>query len=281
MSYFGVSTSGYILHATNDKALFGFGELRGDASGILGDNRVTRLQGRPISSTAPNSSDFIQWNGSEFIYTAAASSNHNILSSTHTDTQPEAVTRGAIIYGSGASPKWARMPLGSQGFVIYSDGTDITYTRLGAVTPFSLGTVGAPSFTFTGDTNTGMSAANADVLVFSAGASGLMRLDGVNNYVALDGGHVHKVTLSTGNYTLTSADYAVIVSALFSNSVTLPTSPMNGQTFVIKDGSGNAQSNNITINGNGKTIDGNSTILLRNNYASFTLSYNGTQWSVL
>ncbi len=59
--------------------------------------------------------------------TSGASSAHNFLSATHTDTLAATVTRGDIIVGNG-TPKWSDLALGSAGKILRSDGTDLTYS---------------------------------------------------------------------------------------------------------------------------------------------------------
>jgi len=51
---------------------------------------------------------------------------------------------------------------------------------------------------------------------------------------------------------------------------------LNGQTYVVKDEGGNANSNNITILASGaETIDGKNSIVLESPYASVQLYCNG------
>jgi hypothetical protein len=64
-------------------------------------------------------------------------------------------------------------------------------------------------------------------------------------------------------------------------TITLPLAPVTGREIVIKDGKGDAATNNITISGNGKTIDGNANFVINNNYDSVTIIYNGTQWNII
>lgn len=63
--------------------------------------------------------------------------------------------------------------------------------------------------------------------------------------------------------------------------VTLPATPSTGQKVDIKDSTGNSPTNNITINGNGKNIDGQATFLINVSYGSVTLMYNGAEWSIV
>jgi len=66
-------------------------------------------------------------------------------------------------------------------------------------------------------------------------------------------------------------------------TITLPgtNSVAVGKIFLIKDEGGNAGTNNITIATTGNVnIDGSSTIVLDSDYASISVYYNGTEWSV-
>lgn len=54
---------------------------------------------------------------------------HNILSASHGDTLADSVLRGDLIVGN-ATPKWARLPLGSIGKIPISDGSDLVYRLL-------------------------------------------------------------------------------------------------------------------------------------------------------
>jgi hypothetical protein len=63
--------------------------------------------------------------------------------------------------------------------------------------------------------------------------------------------------------------------------VNLPASPSTGQHFYIKDGSGNAETNNITITPASGTIDGAGTFIIDTNYADQHVHYNGTEWGNL
>lgn len=86
------------------------------------------------------------------------------------------------------------------------------------------------------------------------------------------------------NYTQTGISYAVLptdflIGCSASNiTITLPAAPVSSRLLVVKDESGTATATPITLNGNGKNINGNATLSLDQNYASFNLYYNGTAW---
>lgn len=89
------------------------------------------------------------------------------------------------------------------------------------------------------------------------------------------------VYIATGNYAPNGADNFIIVNRATgaATTITLPSSPVVGKTYIIKDGKGDAATNNITVNGNGKNIDGAASFVININYGSLSLVYNGTQWN--
>lgn len=94
-------------------------------------------------------------------------------------------------------------------------------------------------------------------------------------------GRRRAVTSVTGTYpVVVTDDYLAITTLAAPFTITLPAGPTLGDTYEIKDTVGNAGVNNVTISGNGANIDGAATILLSQNYASFVVTYTGTQWSV-
>ncbi len=65
-------------------------------------------------------------------------------------------------------------------------------------------------------------------------------------------------------------------------TIRLPNAPTTGRIFVIKDRTGNALANNVTITtvGGAVTLDGSTTYLLNSNYEAATLIFNGTSYEV-
>ena len=102
----------------------------------------------------------------------------------------------------------------------------------------------------------------------------------------LSGQLIIKATLVTSgdSYSINSAtDQIVIVnkSSGSATSLTLPSNPVTGMVYTIKDGKGDALSNNITITPSSGTIDGSSNLVIVANYASVNLVYNGTEWNII
>jgi hypothetical protein len=92
-----------------------------------------------------------------------------------------------------------------------------------------------------------------------------------------------RVITSSGDVAVLSTDNVIIVNKTVgaTTAVNLPSSPSTNQYFVVKDGKGDANTNNITINGNGKTIDGGSSLIIGSPYGWNQLIYNGTEWNII
>jgi len=99
---------------------------------------------------------------------------------------------------------------------------------------------------------------------------------------SVGGGWTAAVTVVTANYTVLTSDNVIVVnkSTGSATTITLPASPTTGSMVIVKDGKGDAATNNITIQGNGKNIDGTASRVININYGAFSLAYNGTQWNV-
>jgi hypothetical protein len=89
-------------------------------------------------------------------------------------------------------------------------------------------------------------------------------------------------TVSSGTaptFTITNTFFNAITST--TTGVFLPATPTIGQQHVIKDINGTAAATPITVDGNGNTIDGSSSIDLVNNYESTTLIFGPTEWNII
>jgi hypothetical protein len=93
-----------------------------------------------------------------------------------------------------------------------------------------------------------------------------------------------RVVTAAGAITVSATtDHIIIVNKTTgaATTVNLPGSPTTGLTYVIKDGKGDANTNNITITPAAGNIDGSGTFVMTTNYASKTIVYNGTQWNIV
>ena len=95
-----------------------------------------------------------------------------------------------------------------------------------------------------------------------------------------DGGVKFPRRSITSNYTVVLTDYYIAADSTGATiQVTLPSaaSTLDGQTFVVKDEGGNADSNNITVLAPGSDqIDGQNSLVLKSPYASVQIYSNGT-----
>jgi hypothetical protein len=94
------------------------------------------------------------------------------------------------------------------------------------------------------------------------------------------------VITAVGAVTVTTGMNIVILNKTSgaATTVNLPSgsSSGTGKMFVVKDGKGDAATNNITVTPNGgDTIDGGSTYVLNTNYEAATFIWNGTQWNII
>lgn len=100
----------------------------------------------------------------------------------------------------------------------------------------------------------------------------------IRYYLQNDGGYVNNVDVKSAAYTVTVEDYMIecnAASAAF--TVTLPASPLTGQTYIISkiDAIG---ANLVTIGLNGKNVNGSSTNpTLSTQYEGYRLIYTGSE----
>lgn len=141
-------------------------------------------------------------------------------------------------------------------------------------------TVGGTNTTVTGT----LSLATAPATGVSTDAYLVRASDGTIKTIST-GGNIYSQQVVTGaSTTLTaSSPYLILVNYVNPATITLPASPSNGQAFKIKDASGNALVNNITIAGNGNTIDGASSATINTDSGALELAYNQAldKWFVL
>jgi hypothetical protein len=93
--------------------------------------------------------------------------------------------------------------------------------------------------------------------------------------------HITEISSAGGTYAvLDDDDYIAITTLAVAFQIDLPATPTLGDTFTVKDTTGNAAISNVTISGNGNNIDGAASFLLSQPYAAATFTFAGGQWSV-
>jgi hypothetical protein len=92
---------------------------------------------------------------------------------------------------------------------------------------------------------------------------------------------VKRTTVADANYTILSTDYLIVYTSLTTGrTATLPTAvSITGREYVVKDETGSAGTNNITIaTTGGQTIDGAATKVINANYGVVKVYSNGANW---
>lgn len=110
---------------------------------------------------------------------------------------------------------------------------------------------------------------------------GVTTASAVENKFVFNKGWRRNITNVAGTTTVQDGyDYLAITTLSAPFTITLPATPVLGDTYTVKDTTGNAGTNNVTVDGNGNNIDGIGTFLLSQPYAAATFTFAGGQWSV-
>lgn len=103
-----------------------------------------------------------------------------------------------------------------------------------------------------------------------------------NKFFMISGQRINLTNVTTTPITVLDGYFALMVdSTTLAITVNLPASPQKGDTYTVKDSTGNAAANNVITAGNGHTIDGASIKTITSNYGALKVTYNGTQWNLL
>jgi hypothetical protein len=92
---------------------------------------------------------------------------------------------------------------------------------------------------------------------------------------------ITQLAFPTPYLVLPTDDVIQVSTTTTAYTVRLPLVPFQGQTFTVKDFANTAATRNITIDGNGKNIDGSATFVINVNRSSITVCYEGTAWSII
>lgn len=107
-------------------------------------------------------------------------------------------------------------------------------------------------------------------------------LSGTNVQAALDevaaSAYIQDVTVTT-HYLVLPTNDLILCNHTAPIDITLPLIPEEHKEYTVKDKSGAASTFPITVKGNGKLIDGLSTLLISSNYGSVDFIYDGTDWN--
>lgn len=92
------------------------------------------------------------------------------------------------------------------------------------------------------------------------------------------------VKTTSGDVTCVNESQVIVLKdSGAATAVTLPTNStlLTGQTIIVKDGKGDAATNNITVAAATGNIDGAANYVISQNYGSATFTWNGTEWGVI
>jgi hypothetical protein len=89
------------------------------------------------------------------------------------------------------------------------------------------------------------------------------------------------VVTSASPYNALVTDCVIISNKTVAGAgtINLSSTLQTGRVVIIKDGKGDANANNITVQGNGKNIDGAASKVINTAYGVLRVIYNGTEWS--
>lgn len=96
-------------------------------------------------------------------------------------------------------------------------------------------------------------------------------------------GYLWPITaVASSPYVVLAADYYLSVDTTSARTIQLPNAPTTGRPIIVKDRSGSAATNNITITtvGGAVNIDGLTSITINTNYASLAFVFNGTSYEI-
>jgi hypothetical protein len=172
----------------------------------------------------------------------------------------------------------------------------------GAATTLSIGNASGTATVNGGLTATGTLTGNGTVTLNPANASVSLQPTGTGSVTinpatvgSINSVNIGATTAGTGRFTsltigyravtgasatIAAADAIVGVNYGGACALTLP-AVASGKKIIIKDESGAAITNNITITPATGTIDGASNIILNISYGAYTLYSNGTNWFVI
>jgi hypothetical protein len=259
----------------------------GPASGDLGNNYpgpiVIAIQGNPINDAGPVVDQFLGWDGSTWgpMYLTGAppiGGAGGDLSNTYPNPTVAKINGNAI--------KSQVLNSGYDGYVL----TWVNFTNEWEAkpTPAALPPSGSAGGDLSGTyPNPTVKAIQGNAIantVLGSIQDGyvLTWINADNQWEAKrveNDGVIQNVIIITGDYSIELTDTVISVGSISGTvNVTLPNNPTVGQTFVIKDGRGNAATHNITINGNGNMIDGASTYIIAVNYESVTAVWDSGMW---
>lgn len=164
---------------------------------------------------------------------------------------------------------------------------DTLTVNLDSVILMGNGTDAAPVYSFSGSTNSGWYYRAGTGPTVTNGGSDVMRwgftIATFNIIETFNGLTYSRQTInSTPTNVSSSAIFVSVDTSTLAITVRLPNAPRENQVFYVKDQTGNAGANNITVTtvGGAVNIDGATTYVMSVNYMSAGFLFNGSTYEV-
>lgn len=260
----------------------------GDIGGSSVSQTVIGLRNHPVSSTAPTLNQALIYNGTAWAPANVAITFNQDVSGNLTaqtvvglQTRPIANTAPA----TGQALLWD----GSS----WSPSTNFQAQNIQTSGSIVTGPANTSSLT------TGLQTLNGKLIInsiptsasLSDPAQAILYYDTTSNKIKIsENGSVYTdlvpivpsitvTTVTSSPYNILSTDSLLSVTA--GNVLILEATPAVGRLITVKDTAGSAGTSSLTVNGNGKMIDGAATYVIATNYGEVQLVYTGTMWSII
>jgi hypothetical protein len=276
------------INGTGPNSSGNFG-LLGTANQVLitgGTNQDTISLIGPYTPTTFAANGILFGNGTSSLQATAAVDNGVLTTNATGVPSTLALTDGQIIIGSSVGAPTAGSISAGAGITITTGHNSISIAVNGAV-------VGQ---TITGNTGGAIPPSSGNWNLLGNGVVGSGTSTAGNIWVSGSGStltfnstqaqfmtNYTSVLIGASPYTVLATDYYIsAVSSGGAITIKLPNAPTTNRLFIIKDQSGNASADNISVTtvGGSVTIDGQTTYTISSNYASIQLLFNGTSYEV-
>lgn len=216
--------------------------------------------------------------------TLSARGSGNVVSTSNFSTPTQSITGGgglSLINGTSNLISFINNGFGTPAFTTRSLGTKIVlYNGIdGSDVDVALGVNSGVFWLSVPNSSNNFIFYAGQTQVASISGSGAGSFIGLTSTGSLI---LQTVVVTTGaTYSVLSTDYVVVINKGTGSAtgVTLPSSPAIGRTLVIKDGKGDANTNNITLTPAAGNIDGTTTKVINTAFGVLRICYNGTQWN--
>jgi hypothetical protein len=253
----GISTIGFYRYiSSSGQTVFSGTDINGNLLQYEPGNVLVYYNGALLAEQT----DFTANNGSSINLTVAADSSDDVF----------VVNYAQTFYGGGAAPS-----LLLDHYYYVADSGQVTFTgadETGAVLNYKPGNILVFLNGFILRDSTDYQAINGTSVVLTEAAQDLDELRITKVVQSTFGNNFWREASS--NYTIASGQKLIVDTSTSAVTITLPSIAGFGDEIRIIDGSGNAATNNITINRNGHKIQGNETnFIIDVNEAAFGLVY--------